>query len=158
MYARNSKLSTQSYASESKHIESRSCYVFLNDKIDQDFDTMLVKQKNHPKLLADLQSFLDHDVMKMNSEELNCIKNIFTEYVGPIDEFIQKQGPKLKLCSICQQVRDKSGGKLIQCSTCRTYFHTLCLDPPIEKGIPRGYVWHCTDCDSSGDDDSLSET
>ncbi|KAJ3333971.1 PHD finger protein 14 [Blyttiomyces sp. JEL0837] len=37
---------------------------------------------------------------------------------------------------------------LIKCEDCMNVFHWGCLDPPINKRHPRGYLWRCHECDA----------
>ncbi|XP_046397997.1 PHD finger protein 14 isoform X2 [Ischnura elegans] len=57
-------------------------------------------------------------------------------------------------CDVC--FRPGSNINLVRCDECLKCFHFTCLDPPLKKSPkPRGYSWHCADCDPT-DTDSKS--
>ncbi|XP_076392535.1 ATP-dependent chromatin assembly factor large subunit isoform X2 [Megachile rotundata] len=46
---------------------------------------------------------------------------------------------QVNVCTAC-----RSGGKLISCDACSSYYHIECIEPPIARA-PRG-KWSCSDC------------
>lgn len=59
-------------------------------------------------------------------------------------------------CRVCSKVDFEGEGKgdpktaptMLECASCGGKYHMGCLDPPMLKKPPTGYVWTCVDCES----------
>ncbi|KAJ3044693.1 hypothetical protein HDV00_001097 [Rhizophlyctis rosea] len=67
------------------------------------------------------------------------------------------------LCSVCKTFESSVGTntpkahRLVECERCHKLFHFGCVDPPLEKPVPRGFAWRCEACDSSTDDEEVEQ-
>ncbi|XP_043511870.1 bromodomain adjacent to zinc finger domain protein 1A isoform X2 [Frieseomelitta varia] len=94
-------------------------------KFEDEFeeDVILTKETRHNRTKRVLESEEEEESDDKELEEDS-------------DDDINQQ---INVCSMC-----KSGGKLISCDICSSFYHVECLEPPITRP-PRGR-WICSEC------------
>ncbi|KIJ55283.1 hypothetical protein M422DRAFT_57796 [Sphaerobolus stellatus SS14] len=101
--------------------------------IKREFEVILTSQiRNLPKHIKDnLTSRYD-----MIVTEKECVVELMDE---------------LRTCDTCNRWCPSSDS--VQCDSCKSYFHMVCVQPPLMAKPARGYGWSCARCSHKDDDE-----
>ncbi|XP_034176912.2 ATP-dependent chromatin assembly factor large subunit isoform X2 [Osmia lignaria lignaria] len=95
----------------------------FEDELEEE-EVILTKETRHNRAKRILESEGEEDQDDDDLEEDS-------------DEDMDSQ--HMNVCSVC-----RSGGKLIRCDACSSFYHVECIEPPMARA-PRGR-WSCSDC------------